>query len=62
MSIVWLPNSNLNIGIKIPKEGIKIPKQPWYTGASSHFGEVKIKDYAKQWFDSLFEDMTEDGN
>ena len=31
-----------------------IPKLPWYAGAGDHFGEVRSKDYAEQFFTNLF--------
>ena len=30
-----------------------IPKLPWYAGAGDHFGEVRSKYYANQFFSNL---------
>ena len=42
---------------KIPKIDIKIPnsvapKLPWYAGAGDHFGEVRNRYYAQEFFES----------
>jgi len=44
------------IPVKIPNSNLDVrPKLPWYVGASDHFGQVKSKYYAKQFFDSLMD-------
>ena len=43
------PMSNLDVRPSV------IPKLPWYAGAGDHFGEVKSKYYAKQFFSNLFD-------
>ena len=34
----------------IPKSASVIPKLPWYAGAGNHFGEIRNKRYADEFF------------
>ena len=36
-----------------PKSSTVIPKLPWYAGASNHFGVVRNRRYAKDFFTTL---------
>lgn len=38
--------------VRLESESV-IPKLPFYAGASPHFGEIRNKRYAKQFFSSL---------
>jgi len=56
---MFIPNSPMFIPNSLPKQDSVLP---WYAGASDHFGEVKSRRYASEFFSNLKEMPDGEGN